>query len=152
GGRGSGSRRGAAIAGRRSGRRRSRRRRLLHPPLLYLAGQGAAVHAEPARGLGDVVVGRGQRLVDVFPMQVIGRGLGAGERHTGGVVAAAGEGGLDDVGVRRLGQVLVCTELDRLPGGGDAGVAGEHHDQHIAVVFVQRVHGGQARSAGGELE
>src|SRR5690606_25331114 len=75
---------------------------LLHPALFKLARQGAAVHAELARGLGDVEVGRGQGLVDVFPLQGLDRGLAAGERHAGVALAAAGEGGLDVVGVRRL--------------------------------------------------
>jgi hypothetical protein len=59
----------------------------------------------------------------------------------------AAERGLDVVGVRGLGQVVAGAELDRLDGGGDAGIAGQHHDHHLRVVLVQQLHAGQARGA-----
>ena len=53
---------------------RESRQRSRHPPLFQLARQRAAVHAEPPRGLGDVEVGLGQRLVDALPFQRLDRG------------------------------------------------------------------------------
>src|SRR5690606_29837915 len=125
--------------------------RLLHPPLLQLPRQRAPVHAELARGFGNVEVGGGQRFVDVLPLQGLDRGLPPGQFDLG-IAAFAVEGRLDVVGVGRLGQVVVRAELDRLDRGGDAGVAGEHHDQHVRIVCVQRLDAGQPRTAAGQLE
>ena len=49
------------------------------------------------------------------------------------------EGRDDFVGVGRLGQVLCRTQFDRLDRGGDAGIAGQHHDARVWVEVVQHL-------------
>src|SRR5574343_455022 len=122
-----------------------------HPLLLQLARQRAPVQAQAPRGLADVETGLGQGLVDALPLQRLegGRAVAQGEV---GLAFLALEGGLDVVGVGRLGEVVARAELDGLDRGGDAGEAGQHDDGHGRVVTVQRLHAGQARAAVGELE
>src|SRR4051794_14222055 len=122
----------------------------LHRPFLELPRQRPPVHSESSCRFRDVEVGLDQGLVDAFPFQRLDRGRPGVERDLG-IACGLVEGGLDVVGVRGLGEIMACAELDGLDGGGDAGKARQHHDQHLRIVRVQELHAGQSRGAA-ELE
>ncbi len=109
------------------------------------------MHAEAARGLGDVEIRLGQHLVDALPLQGLDGAGPVGEFHLG-VAFGKAEGGLDVVGVGGLGEVMAGAELHRFHRRGDAREAGQHHDAHVGVAGMQLLHAGQARGLALELE
>ena len=122
-----------------------------HPLLAQLARERAAVHAQPAGGLGDVEVGLGQHFVDALPFERLD-GAGAVGQLDFRVAFGEAEGGLDVVGVRGLGEVVAGAELHGLDRSGDAGEARQHHDAHLGIAGVQLLHAGQSGRLSLELQ
>src|SRR6185312_905712 len=118
--------------------------------LLELARQRTPMHAEAARGFGDVEVGLDQHLVDTLPFERLERGRPIRDRGAY-ISLRAIEGCLDIVGVGRLDEIVRGTELDRLHRGGDARVPGEHNDEGRRSVLVKGLHAHQPRGRA-ELE
>ena len=100
------------------------------------------MHPQPAGGFRDVEAGFRQGLVNAFPFQGFDRGGAAFHRHLGAAVGPF-EGGFDVVGVGGFGQVMAGAQLDRFHRRGDAGVAGEHHDQRVRVVLMEGLYAGE---------
>ena len=109
------------------------------------------MHTEPAGRFRDIEIRLGQHFVDAFPFQGLDVGGAVGQFDVG-VAGHVTEGRFDVVRVRRFRQVLAGTQLDRFDGRADAGVAGQHDNQHVRIVLVQHLHAGQARGVPIQLQ
>ena len=109
------------------------------------------MHAQAAGGFGNIKPGFRQRFVDAFPFQGFQiRGTGR-QGHIGGAFRPV-EGIFDIVGIGRLGQVMAGPQLHGFHRRGDTGITGQHHNQHVFIVLMERLHTGQSGRFALELQ
>ncbi|MNN61558.1 hypothetical protein D3C81_1768000 [compost metagenome] len=62
------------------------------------------------------------------------------------------EGGFYVIGIRRFGEVLAGTQLDRFDRRVEAGKTGQHHNQHRRIMLVQHLYTSQAGGIAFQLQ
>src|SRR6516162_9825234 len=100
--------------------------------------QGAAVHVEPPRRLGDVAIAHLIDALDMLPAHAVGRHRVL--RRLGFHGAGRKQGGDDVVGIGGLCQIVDGPHLDRRHCGCDVAVAGQDDGARLGAFFLQRRH------------
>src|SRR5579859_3504207 len=88
--------------------------------------QGAAMHLEAPRGLGNVALAQFEDALDMLPAHPVGRHRVF--RRLRRLALERQQRALDRVGVGRFWQIVDRARLYRRDRGGDVAIAGEHDD------------------------
>ena len=80
--------------------------------------------------------------MNTFPFQGFQISGTCGQGHFG-IAFGPIESIFDIVGIGWLGKVVAGPQLHRFHRRGNAGIAGEYHDQHLLIVLMQGLHAGQ---------